>query len=579
MVMNSFSSENFKFKPSDYPWLKFYPQNISNHLEYSEMSLFRILDNTAKDYPDNIALIFYGKKIKYRKLKQWSDKFALALQSLGIQKGDRIVLLLPNCPQFAIAYYAALKIGAIVTFLNPLYTPKELNYILSDSQPKAIISLQSFSEKISKINNLPAIIIFSDIVHYLPFSLKTLLRLKNILKKQREINKENNIYSFEKLLKKSSEKYQPIPIEPKHDTALLMYTSGTTGQPKGVEISHFNAITNLIQMSEWLKSVVNKGKETVLGVLPFFHIYGITTVLNFCILSGLSIVLFPEFHSKPIAKAIEKYKITFVPTVPAILSALYKVHKNNPKRYTFKSVKFWGTGASACPIDLITKIKGINKQAIFIEGYGLTETSPVIIMNPPANQKNGSIGIPFPDTECKIVDPATNQELGPGKIGELIVRGPQVFSKYWQNSQATNLAFDENGWFHTKDMALMDKDGYFYIKGRIDNMINVRGEKVWPQEIEKALEKHPAVKEAAVIGVPDEFFGQIPKAFIVLKDKADDQSKLRQELIEFCKKYLTQYKIPKEIEFVDEIPKSHIGKKLYYILRKEDTHDHIIQSK
>jgi len=561
------------FVPNERPWFKSYPKGVSYRLDYAQIPVFQVLKDSANNYPDNSALIFYGKELSYKELENLSNKFAKALQDLGIKKGDRIALLLPNCPQFVISFFAALKIGAIVSPLNPLYSSRELAELLDDSKAETVITLKRFFPKIDELkeNNIfLKNIIITNIGDYLPFHLNILLGLKTFFQnigkniKTPDFN-DKKIHRFKDLIESSDSDFEKVEINPEQDIAVLMYTSGTTGKPKGAMLTHFNLVANVFQIFEYLEDVIKVGEDVELGVLPFFHIYGLNFVMNFAIKSGFCIILFPEFHTKPVCEAIQKYKITIVPAIPAILSAILRLTKKQPGKYDFSSVRFWGSGADSCPVSVIREIEKLGKGTL-VEAYGLTETSPVTHMNPPKGvQKPGSIGIPLSDTDHKIVHLQTRQELPQEEVGELLIRGPQVFKGYWENPKATQEVLDENGWFRTKDIVYVDEQGYVYIKGRVDDMINVRGEKVWPREIEEVLKKHKSIKDAAVIAIKHDYFGQAPKAFVITeKGKVS-----KQELIEFCKKELTKYKVPREIEFVNEIPKSHIGKTLHYVLRKK----------
>ena len=558
----------------NFSWLKNYPTGLPFLIgSYPEISLYSFLENSVKKYPKNTAVVFFNRKISYEKLESLINAFAYSLRKLGVVKQDRIAIALPNCPQFIIAYYAAIKIGATPTPLNPLFSSEELNYCFDDSGAKVIIALDVLTPRIEHIKNkiIADKIIFTNISDFFPTPLKILYRLKTI--KEFFINKagKKNTIKFLKLLKKRL----PIEIEkinPKKDFACLMYTSGTTGKPKGVPLTHYNLTSNIFQISKYIGNALIEAQEIQIGALPFFHIYGLTFVLNLSIFKPFSLILLPKFNTKPFCKIIQKYKVTLAAGIPAIYAAVIKVFQKNPKKFDLSSVRFWGSGAASCPAFLIENIKEISK-GVFIEAYGLTETSPITHMNPPqGRQKIKSIGLPLPDTLCKIVDLNTQKELGPNKDGELLIKGPQIFNGYWNKPASTKQAIDSNGWFHTKDIASMDDDGYFYIKGRADDMINVRGEKVWPQEIEDILSKHPAIKEAAVVGTHNDYYGQMPKAFIVLKENLQDEAQMqfqKEKILNFCKEYLTGYKIPKEIEFVLEIPKSALGKTLHYKFRKK----------
>jgi long-chain acyl-CoA synthetase len=552
----------------NHPWFKSYPQGMPHHLDYPEKPLFQFLDDSAKKFPERTALIFYGREINYKNLKNLTDRFARALQDLGIKKGDRVALFLPNSPAFVIAYFGILKAGGVVIPLNPLYLPKELNYVLADSRPKALISLKMFRSKLSQLEKgLVPTLILSDLSSYLPFLLRSVLRIKNMFSSV-ELAFEGQLFGFEELLEKTEEDYQSLSSRPE-DLNLLVYTSGTTGKPKGAELTQKNLVSNLIQTATWLGEAVKVGQDIELGVLPFFHIYGITIALHLPMQSALTLVLFPSFHSQEIAKGISKYKINITPTVPIMLQAVIKRYQEKPRKYDFSSVRFWGSGAGACSPELIETVNGLGEGKV-IEGFGLTETSPLLTMNPlNGQQKLGSIGLPLPDTDCKVVNLEGGEEVKVGERGELLVRGPQVFSRYWQNEEKTKKVLSEDGWLRTKDIVTFDEDGYVFFQGRLDDVINVGGEKFWPQEVETLLAKHPDVEEVAVVGYPDIYFGEIPEAYVVPSKNCKNDPALQWELPEYCQEHLLPYKIPRRIHLVSKIPHSHIGKTLHYQLRKK----------
>jgi len=566
--LNKISMRASYFVPDNRPWFQSYAPGMNHHLDYPEVPLFQFLNDSAEKFPERTALVFYGKKTSYQNLKNLSDRFAQALQDLGIKKGDRVAFLLPNSPQFLITYFGVLKAGGVAIPLNPLYLPKELDYVLADAQPKILISLEMFRPKLSQIKkDLVPTIVLSDLSFYLPFLYKTLLKIKSWSPFASKLDLYGQLFDFEKLLKESDGKYQPVSFQPE-DLALLVYTSGTTGEPKGAKLTQKNLVTNLIQTATWLKEAIRAGQDVELGVLPFFHIYGITTSLNLAIHSALTLVLFPNFHSREIAKAIAKYKINLTPMVPVMLQAVMKRHREKPKKYDFSSVRFWGSGAGACSPELIQEINGLG-EGVVIEGYGLTESSPLLVMNPfGSHQKLGSIGLPLPDTDCRVVGLEKGEEVPSGARGELLVKGPQVFSGYWQNEEKTKKVLTADSWLRTKDIVYLDSEGYIFFQGRLDDVINVGGEKFWPQEVENILEQHPGVEEAAVVGYPDPYFGEMPEAYIVPSRECKNHSALQWELPKFCRRHLRKYKIPEKIHLVSQIPKSHLGKTLHYQLKK-----------
>jgi len=551
------------YVPDNRPWFKHYPQGIPCHLDYPEIPLSKFLDDSAQSNPNNTALIFYGKEITYKELKELSDKFARALQDLGIQKGDRVVLLLPNCPQFVIAFYGIMKAGAIPCPLNPLYTGEELKYFFKDLEPRIVLTLDAFYSKVKEAEKVtPQIerIIVTNIADYFPSLQRTLGKL---LRKV-PTAKCPGAVSFNNFFKNVEPKYNEVQVNPKEDTALIIYTSGTTGEPKGAKLTHVNINAHLISASKLFE---NLKLDTVFFGMPNFHVYGIASILGFGILKGMKIILLPQIHIKELSNLINQKNINFLPLVPPVYNGLCEYAEKENK--LFSSIKLALCGSSPLSSYLLKRLKKIFPSAFFIEGYGLTETSSAIIADVPFSEyskKSGAIGVPFFDADVKIVDPQTGKELSPGESGEIIIRSPQIFRGYWKKPEKTKEAL-RDGWFHTKDIGRMDADGIFYVEGRLDDMINVRGEKVWPREVEKVLEQHPKVKEVAVIGVKDDYYGQAIKACVVLKEGYQATEK---ELIDFCKDKLTPQKIPHMVEFFNELPKSNLGKVLHYKLREKE---------
>jgi len=552
------------YVPDDRPWFKYYPEGIPHHLDYPEVPLYQFLDDSAEKYPDKVALIFYGKEITYKELKELSDRFASALQNLGIQKGDRVAFLLPNCPQFVIGFYGTMKAGAIPVPLNPLYTGEELKYFFKDAEPRVMVVLDTFYEKVKEAEKVtPQLerIIITNIADYFSIPKRILGKLFGKIK---TFKCEDSI-KFKNFLNVPS-RYNPVEINQKEDTAIILYTGGTTGEPKGVMLSHFNVISNTFALDKWLKKVKF---ESAIIVVPFFHIYAISAVFSLGVLRGIKFVLLPKFKTEETIQIIQKYKINYFPGVPAMYAAFWKYYQKKRQHSFLESLTLCGSGTTSISSYLLEKIKKMAPQSFLVEGYGLSETSPLLSIDSLSNKykkKIGSVGIPFVDTDMRIIDPETKRELPLNQPGEIIVRGPQVFKGYWKKLEKTKEVL-RNGWFHTKDIGRFDKDGMLYIEGRLDDMINVRGEKVWPREVEKVLESHPKVQEVAVIGVKDDYYGQAVKAYVVLKK---DYQSSEKELVEFCKGKLAPHKVPGMVEFIESLPKSHLGKTLHYKLRKRE---------
>ncbi len=540
-----------------------WPANVPHELQYPEVPLHRILGESAEKYPDRTAIIFYGTEISYYELDDLAWRFATYLRRAGFSKGDRVALFLPNCPQFVVAFYGTLRAGGVVVPCNPLYKERELAFQLKDSSPAVLVALDMlYHVALGEKKQPPTpLVLTTSVRDYLPPLLSFLAPLKGI----KRIHYPNT-KDFNRTLKETQPEKTEAPINPREDLAVLQYTGGTTGTPKGAMLTHYNLLANTTQIHAW--SYGAAGADSVLCVLPFFHIYGLTVALNFPIKSGATMILFPRFEAKPVLKAISRYHPNYFPGVPAMYTAL--VNRPDIKKYDISSIRSCLSGAAALPVEILKKFESLT-GATLVEGYGLTEASPVTHANPldeKSKRKEGSIGVALPDTVAKIVDMESGRELQVGEVGELVVRGPQVMKGYWNSPGETKMALHD-GWLHTGDIAKTDADGYFYIVERKKDMIDVAGFKAWPREIEEVLYEHPAVKEAAVIGVPDPRRGEAVKAFVILKeDRVKDVTGT--ELQQFCKQRLAGYKVPQEIEFVKELPRSMIGKVLRRVLREQE---------
>jgi long-chain acyl-CoA synthetase len=552
---------------SDRPWTRFYEPGIPASLSYPSMTLGGMLGETARKFPNHPALAFFGKKITYAELDLLTDRFANALRGLGLAKGDRVALMLPNIPQMVIAYYGTLRAGAVAVATNPLYHSHELEVQLKDSGAVALVAVDLFSPVILPVLPRTGVkhLILCGIKDYLPFPLNILYPIKARLEKQWvPVPRVPPIHDFLALVRNAAAGAPQADIGP-DDVAILQYTGGTTGVPKGAVLTHRNLVVNATQCRAWL-TVRNEGEERILAVIPFFHVYGMTTAMNFGILIGAELVLLPKFHTKEVLDTIQKYRPTIFPGIQAMYLAIGnygKIHK-----YDLTSIKAAISGAGPLMREVQDRFEHLTRSRI-VEGYGLSEASPVTHANPIFGQRrNGSIGLPWPDTEAKIVDIATGtSEMPVGETGELVIRGPQVMQGYWNKPDETAETL-RGGWLHTGDIAKRDEDGYFYIVDRIKDMIKTVGENVYPREIEEVLYSHPKVKEAVVVGIPHEqFLGERIKAFIVLKD---GMTATAEEIIAFCTNELSKFKVPREIEFRDQLPKTLVGKVLRRVLRDEE---------
>lgn len=549
------------------PWLKFWPEGVPQTIDYPNVPLFELLRNTAKKHPEHVAIVFFGKKITYRELDNLSDRFATALHDMEVKKGDRVALFLPNTPQFIIGYYGALKVGAIVTAISPLAKEREVEFQLSNSEAETLVCLDLFYPLVKAVREktkLKQIIVASIKEYLLPMKafLGTLLKKVPSLK----VEKEAGIYFFKEVLAKYPPNPPRIEIDPKEDLAALQYTGGTTGVPKGAMLTHFNLVSNAVMCAAWLQ-----GKETedvFLTALPLFHIYGMTTSMNAPIYLAGTLIVLPRPDLTEILKSIQKYRVTIFCGVPTLYAAL--IDHPDIGKYDLKSVKFCISGAAPLPPEVQKKFMDLT-GGVLVEGYGLTESSPVTHCNPldPTMKtvKVGSIGLPWPDTEAKIVDVKTGKKkLRPGQIGELAVKGPQVMKGYWKMPEETEAVL-RNGWLYTGDVGKMDKEGYFYITDRKKDLIKYKGYSVYPRELEDILYEHPAVKLCGVIGKPKPVVGEIPKAFIVLKEGAQATE---EEIIKFVRERVAAYKAIREVEFRKELPLSLVGKVLRRKLREEE---------
>lgn len=549
-------------------WLKHYPEQIPHTLTYEEIPIQEFLTRSAKNYPDNIAIHFMGKEMKYAELYESALKFANYLQTLGIQKGDRVAIMLPNCPQGVIAFYGILYAGGIVVQTNPLYTEREAQYQLKDAGAKAIITLDILYPRISKIMKETDLenLIITGIKDYLPFPKNMVYPF--IQKKQYgfsvKVEHRGSNHLFTEVMKVAKPEKQDVAIDFENDLAMLQYTGGTTGFPKGVMLTHKNLVTNVTMCKTWLYECED-GKERVLGILPFFHVYGMTTVLVLSIMQANTMILLPKFDVETALKTIDKQKPTLFPGAPTIYIGI--LNSPNLGKYDLSSVNACISGSAALPVEIQEKFERVTGGRL-VEGYGLTETSPVTHANLVYTDKRvkGSIGIPWPDTDSAIFQMDSTEPLAVGEVGEIAVRGPQVMKGYWNRPEETEMVI-RDGWFLTGDLGYMDEDGYFYIVDRKKDMIIAGGFNIYPREIEEILYEHEAIQECVVAGIPDPYRGETVKAYIVLKD---GHSVTEEELNEYCRTKLAAFKVPRFYEFRDELPKTAVGKILRRTLIEEE---------
>lgn len=548
------------------PWLQSYPEEIPGTISYDIQPLHGYLEKIASRYPEKKALHFLGKDVTFSDFHDKVKKFANYLQRLGVEKGDRVAIMLPNCPQSVIGYYGTLLAGGIVVQTNPLYTERELEYQLHDSGAKVILCLDLVFPRVTNVQNATKLehIIVTRIADFLPFPKNLLYPF--VQKKQANlvvnVSESETIHLWKSVERESNADVE-VPCDPENDLALLQYTGGTTGFPKGVMLTHKNLVSNTLMGAHWLYNC-KEGEEVILGVLPFFHVYGMTAVMNLSIMQGYKMVLIPKFDMKMVFEAIKKHKVTLFPGAPTIYIALL----NSPllKEYDISSIQACISGSAPLPVEVQEKFERVTGGKL-VEGYGLTESSPVTHGNFLWEKRvPGSIGVPWPDTEAIIMSLETGESLPPGEIGEIVVKGPQIMKGYWNKPEET-AAVLQDGWLHTGDVGYMDEDGFFYVKDRKKDMIVASGFNVYPREVEEVLYEHEKVQEVVTIGVPDPYRGETVKAFVVLKEGAECSE---EELDQFARKYLAAYKVPKVYEFRSELPKTTVGKILRRVLIDEE---------
>lgn len=561
-------------------WLAKYEEGVPAEVEIPGYPVTQNLINAVEKYPTRTALIFgnvveplgnalMDAKMDYRTLLDLTCRFAAALQQLGVKKGDRVAVHLPNCPQFIIAYYAVLMAGGIVVPCNPQYVARELAYQLSDSGAETIITLSLTYPIVKQIRAETPLkqVVVANVKEYFPPLLKFLFTVA-VEKKEghrQDISGDANTFWFQGVLAGAPASPNPVAVD-MEDTAVLMYTGGTTGTSKGAELTHRNLQANAAQTKAWFPRMV-EGQEIILTSLPLFHSYGMTTCMNLGILAAATLLLIVNPRTLiHILKSIKKHRPTLYPGVPAMYVAI----NNYPEigKFDISSIKACISGAAPLPVEVQMRFQELTGGRL-VEGYGLSEATPVTHANPIYGENRiGTIGLPFPSTDAKIVDVETGtRELPPGEVGELVVRGPQVMKGYWQKPEETaNVLRD--GWLYTGDIARMDADGYFQIVDRKKDMIlGAGGFNIYPREIEEVLYQHPKVKECAAVGVPVPEKGERVKVFIVLKE---GETATEDEIIEFCRQNMASYKVPRFVEFRSDLPKTMVGKVLRRVLLEEE---------
>jgi long-chain acyl-CoA synthetase len=555
------------------PWLKYYPKGVPSEVDVPEISVPELFDRMADKYAGKTALIFYGNKISYKELKELINRFATALADLGVVKGQTVALYLLNCPQYVIAYFAALKVGAKVTPISPVYTSKEVKHQLEDSEAQAIICQDILYDNVEKTGISLKNVVLTNIAEYLPL-LKKHLGKSALGKVYGEMHvptpkymEEAGLHQFQALIKKYPPRPPRVEIHPREDIAALPYTGGTTGLPKAAILTHHNIVSLQAQtVSFW--PIFEEGKEVAIAFLPFFHIYGQVVVMLNGLVQGSTIVLFTTPDVDDILSAMERYQASGFYGVPTLFEYLKDYEKTD--RVNWRRLKLIACGADTLHE---STIKGWERRtgSRILEGYGMTETTAVSHSTPFDRPKAGSFGVPIPGVTGAVVDVEGTDFMPVGEVGELILNGPNIMRGYWkrpEETQASIVEIDGKKWLRSGDLVRMDEEGYFHFFDRKRDLIKYKGYSVFARHVEEVLYKHPQIKAAGVVGVRDPAVGQLIKAYVVLQSDARGKVS-EEEIMEFCRQNLAHYKVPKIIEFRGELPKTDVGKVSRRELREE----------
>ncbi|MCF6247217.1 MAG: long-chain fatty acid--CoA ligase [Desulfobacula sp.] len=559
---NTTTSSKPKTDPATHLWINSYEQGVTDHINFNDTLIPQYLEESAKNFPNKPALIFQGYTLSFKELNEMVARFAAALKTFRVKKGDSVAILLPNVIPCVVAYYATLRIGGIVVLNNPLYSDRELEHQFRDSNSTFLITLDLLADRMVKLRDKTAIktIVYTSIGDFLPFPKRLLFPL--VAKKKglaAKVTPAKDLFKFKDVIATHAPDYTQTDITI-DDVAMYQYTGGTTGVSKGVMLTHRNISCQTQQIEAWFPGF-DKGDEVMLGALPFFHVFGMSVSMNLAIRLGWANVLVPKPQPAPLLEAISKFKVTFAPLVPTMYIGI--LDHPDLAHTDLTSIKGCFSGSAPLPIEVINNFQE-KTGSIIVEGFGLTESTPVTHINPfKGIRKQGSIGLPIPDTECRIVDLEDNtKEMPIGEPGELLIRGPQVMKGYLNKPEETEKTITQDNFLCTGDVAKMDEDGYFYIVDRIKDMIISGGYNVYPRDIDEVLFEHPSILEACCIGILHPKRGEAVKAFIVLKKGKSLTSK---EVIDYCGSKLAKYKLPVAVEFRSELPKSNVGK----ILRKD----------
>jgi long-chain acyl-CoA synthetase len=554
------------------PWYKFYEPGVPRSLEFPSHPIYGFLDRAAQKFPDHVALLQVGpnfdRRLTYAQLDDLSDRFAMSLLRRGLQRGDRVAVILPNCPQFVIAAFGIWKAGGVLVQTNPLYKGRDLAFNLKDSGARFAVAISRLFKHLDEVRphtDLQSIIV-TNVHDFFPTKWRLLYSLLRARKEGDVLPPGPGIVPLPAMFKAPRlEERSPISVD---DPAILQYTGGTTGVPKAATLTHRTIVSNTLQCKSWLTDL-KEGEERLFSIVPFFHVYGMTVCLVLSVAAAAVniMLLMRQFETKTVAAAVPKYRPTIFPGAPAMYMAINQLR--DIEKYDLKSIRICVSGSAPLPLEVQRRFEELSGGRL-VEGYGMSEASPLTHGNPiHGARKTGSIGVPVPSTDAKIVDLETGtRDLKIGEVGELVVRGPQVMKGYWNNPIETDRTI-RDGWLFTGDIARMDEDGFFYIEDRKKDMVIVGGFKVFPREVEEVLYEHPRVREAAVAGVHHRVRGEILVAHVVPKD-GDDPKALKRELRDFCAQRLSAYKVPRRFEIVPEIPKTFIGKAIRWQIRERE---------
>lgn len=552
-----------------FPWVRHYDPGVPLEVEIPRITVTGLLLDAATRAPRAPALVFFGKTTTFKQLLDQVQRLARSFQDLGVGPGERLAVLLPNCPQLAVTYHAILSLGGVAVLLNPLLSPKEIAYQLNDSGSRRLVVLDHLLPKVEDAAAQVKLeqVMVTSLPEALPWPLSWLYPVK--------ARRQGLPTGFAPGpgRRRWRDLLQALPLAdlppPRpEDLAVLQYTGGTTGTPKAAMLSHQNLLANVVQINAWLPRL-KYGAERVVGLIPFFHSFGLTVCLNWPLSQAAAILVLPKFDLKIFLTMLRKHRPTVLPGVPTLFVALI----NHPGLAAIDFSQMWAciSGSAPLPQEVRDRFEGLTGCRI-MEGYGLTEAGPVTHLNPYHQERPpGSIGLPFPGTRAKVVDAETGaRDLPPGEVGELVVQGPQVMSGYWRNPGESALVL-RDGWLFTGDLAKMDERGYFYIVDRKKDLIIDAGFKIYPREVEEVLYQHPGVLEAVAYGVPDPYRGELVKAAVVPRPGVHLTA---EEILAFCQPRLAAYKVPKIVEFRAELPKSMVGKVLRRLLREAEAETH-----